>query len=331
MGKFSDAEASDSGLDAVKNENDELRRALTASRLREIKAVRKTEDLVEAVYQAAHAAQLTLGRKPDIEAPARDKRRRKPEWALQHLTDWQYGKSTPSYSPTVAQARVHQFLTKALEISEIQREHHPVPNCAMALGGDMIEGVSIFPHQPWEVVADLFDQLFETAELLEQAVRFNLAHYEKVHVVAEWGNHGRLGKKDSGIKASDNMDRILYEIVRRRMVGEKRLTWEGTGDFYQKVEIGNYRAMLIHGDEIKGFGGNLPSYGIIRKANAWASGAVDFKFSDLYIGHYHNANNWTIANGGRVFMTGSTESDNHYAREFVAATTNPSQRRKSVV
>lgn len=215
---------------------------------------------------------------------------------------------------------------KAYEITEIQREHHPVPNACMMFGGDMLEGVSIFPHQAWEVAADLFDQFFLTADLMESTIRFNLSRFEQVHVVAEYGNHGRLGQKGDGIKASDNMDRILYEVVRRRLDGEKRLSWVSTGQFYQPVDIGNYHAMLIHGDEIKGFGGNLPSYGIVRKANAWASGAVPYKFSDLYIGHYHNANNWTIANGGRVFMTGSTESDNHYAREFVAATTNPSQR-----
>ena len=33
-----------------------------------------------------------------------------------------------------------------------------------------------------------------------------------------------------------------------------------------------------------------------------------------------------MSNGGRVFVTGSPESHNEYAREFVAATGQPSQR-----
>lgn len=34
----------------------------------------------------------------------------------------------------------------------------------------------------------------------------------------------------------------------------------------------------------------------------------------------------TMANAGRIFMTGSPESDNGYAKEFVAAVGKPSQR-----
>jgi hypothetical protein len=34
----------------------------------------------------------------------------------------------------------------------------------------------------------------------------------------------------------------------------------------------------------------------------------------------------TMANGGRIFVTGSPESDNEYAKEFVAASSQPSQR-----
>jgi hypothetical protein len=35
---------------------------------------------------------------------------------------------------------------------------------------------------------------------------------------------------------------------------------------------------------------------------------------------------YSLPNGGRVFLTGSTESGSEYAREFVAATGQPSQR-----
>jgi hypothetical protein len=34
----------------------------------------------------------------------------------------------------------------------------------------------------------------------------------------------------------------------------------------------------------------------------------------------------TMANGGRVFVTGSPESNNEYARTFIAAVGKPSQR-----
>ena len=84
--------------------------------------------------------------------------------------------------------------------------------------------------------------------------------------------------------------------------------------------------MLAHGDEIKSFGGNVPAFGILRKCNAWASGAIPFQFQDVYLGHFHTPMTLTLANAGRVFVTGSPESGNAFAAEFVAATGIPSQR-----
>jgi hypothetical protein len=63
----------------------------------------------------------------------------------------------------------------------------------------------------------------------------------------------------------------------------------------------------------------------MRKVNAWSSGVID-RFDDCYMGHFHQNIQMTLANGGRVHVTGSPESDNQYAKEFVAATGRPSQR-----
>jgi hypothetical protein len=206
------------------------------------------------------------------------------------------------------------------------RADHPVEHCEILLGGDMVEGVSIFPGQVWELDGTLFDQIFRVADRIVWAVRQALLTYRTVGVTGEWGNHGRIGKKGDGLKASDNVDRIVYEIAARKLREEPGLTHFNIWDkWYQHFTIGNYKGLLVHGDEIKSFGGNTPSYGILRKANSWASGVVP-EFRDMYIGHYHQSMELQMANGGSVYMSGSIESDNEYAREFVAAVSKPSQR-----
>jgi hypothetical protein len=190
----------------------------------------------------------------------------------------------------------------------------------------MVEGVQIFPGQVWELDGTLFDQIFRVADRIVWAVRQALLTYRTVGVTGEWGNHGRIGKKHDGLKASDNVDRIVYEIAARKLREEPGLTHFNIWDkWYQHFTIGNYKGLLVHGDEIKSFGGNTPSYGILRKANAWSSGVVP-EFRDMYIGHYHQSMELQMANGGSVYMSGSIESDNEYAREFVAAVSKPSQR-----
>jgi hypothetical protein len=286
----------------------------------------KAGRLIQAVYDAARDAAENVRPVISVPKPASDTRNKRDEVALWHTTDWQMAKTTESYDSQTCIARVEQYVEKAQELTEIMRADHPVRHGVVLFTGDMLEGCKIFPGQEWEVDATLFEQVFAVAELMEYVVKAALSTYETVDVVAEYGNHGRIGKPSDGFKKSDNFDRIAYEIVRRRFEHENRIQkFKTSGDWYQHHTVGAYSFMAIHGDEIKQFGGNLPAYGILRKANAWATGVVP-SFRDLYIGHYHQSMQLQLANGGSVFMTGSTESHNEFAQEFVAATGDPSQR-----
>jgi hypothetical protein len=284
----------------------------------------KTADLADAVYTAARDAALTIGPAPAVPPPPKDKRKAGAEVALVHATDWQRGKRTDTYSMEVCDQRINLFADKIAKITEIQRADHPVNECHIMFGGDMVEGITVFPGQAFEVQAHLFDQLFGVVQLQEQFVRRMLAIFPRVVVWEEYGNHGRIGRRGD-VPGSDNIDRIGYRITRDRFAGNDRVTWHSSTNWHQIVTIGNYRAMLAHGDEIKSFGGNTPAFGILRKATAWSSGVVD-PFADVYLGHFHTPMALTMPNGGRIFVTGSPESDNQYAAEFVAAKGKPSQR-----
>jgi len=301
----------------------ELRRVNVRLQRQLAKAKARDEALIEAVYQAARDAQVTLGGAAKIAAPVKDKRRKGEEHALIHATDWQLGKKTPSYSVEQCKTRIRQFAAKIVALTEVQRADHPVKHATIMFGGDMVEGITVFPGQAWEVDSTLFDQLFECANLEAWFVQEMLKNFETVNVVCEYGNHGRIGRRGD-VPGSDNIDRMSYEIARQQ-VSDDRATWQTSAAWYQMVEIGNYRAMLAHGDEIKSFGGNTPAFGILRKANAWRSGVTE-PFHDLYLGHFHTPMTLTTASGGQVYVTGSPESENAYAAEFVAATGKPSQR-----
>jgi hypothetical protein len=312
-------------LIAAEAKNRELYAALQAEK-------RRTESLVTAVYQAARDA-AQFREHPTPAKPKRDRRTVKPEVALVHATDWQCGKKTVSYDTEVLRARMQQFAEKINTITSIQRADHPVRDCVLALGGDMVEGVTIFPGQSWAVDTSLYEQLFNATDIAEQLVLDLLDTFERVDLVAEYGNHGRLGGKRDGVPAGDNIDRIMYGILAERLARNpataKRTSMQASDEFYQVVTIGSYKALLIHGDEIKHFGGNTPAYGIKKKNDAWKAGALeaDSDFRDVYVGHFHQPLVLPLANGsGRIFVTPSPESGNAYAKEFVAATGRPAQR-----
>ena len=315
----------DAVLAGATTEVDELRAALARAQRAARRRQAATDELVAAVYAAARDAMLAHGPAPKLVAPKRDRRKARPEVALLHLTDWQVGKRTVSFDMEVARRRVLEATTTAIELAEIQRADHPVTECHVMLGGDMIEGVTIFPGQAFEVEAGAFAQVIHTAKTIEAVIVVLLQHFERVHVWEEIGNHGRIGRKGDA-PHGDNLDRLAYSLARSGVPATDRLTWHPfAGGLGTHVTIGEYVALLVHGDEFKSFGGNTPAFGILRKCNAWATGVVA-PFHDVYIGHFHTPMALTLANAGRAFVTGSPESDNEYAREFVAAVGKPSQR-----
>lgn len=315
------------------SERADLRSTVTRLQRQLTRAKGKVDDLVEATIDAATDAARAHGMvKKATPAPTKDRRSKAtPEAALWHMTDWQGSKVTPSYNSQVMHERVRRFCDKAEKITEIQRADHPVRHCVIAFGGDMVEGLFNYPTQPYEIDATLFEQWVMVSDLEAEVVRRALSIYDTVEVIGEWGNHGRIGSKRDAVVRSDNVDRMTYEFARRLLAHEKRLTWADSAEDVQRIEIGNYRAVLLHGDEVgrNGFASQTTIVGHITK---WQSGSfrVDGKpwgFRDAYVGHYHNAYEQALPNGeGAVYGTGSTESDNRYAGVHMAATATPSQR-----
>jgi len=310
----------------VNQEVNELRKALQRAQKQLLQAKQRNEDLVTATIQACYDAVIASDKFAPIKDVEADKRKGKPEVALWHLTDWQGAKKTISYDSDIMRKRVMSFCEKAVKITEIQRADHPVRELTIMFGGDMVEGLFNFPGQAFEIDATLFEQYVNVSKLLVDCVRYALSNYEKVTVVPEWGNHGRIGSKRDNVPRSDNFDRMCYELARQLLSDEKRLNWQKCPEDIQRVEIGNYKALLIHGDEVGRNGFASPS-AIVQHANRWRSGAYDWDFRDVYIGHYHTHAEWPMANGrGSVYQTGSTESDNRYAGVMLAASATPSQR-----
>jgi hypothetical protein len=312
------------GLDAESPEVIQLRAANIQLQRQLAQAKARTRALIEAVEQAAHEAAVTVGR-PKATRLKSDRRRRGEEVAVLHATDWQVGKQTGTYNTDVASARMELLTEKVAKLTAIQRADHPVRSCTLLLGGDMVEGVGIFPGQAFEVDSSLYGQLFAAARIAEQVIVDLLEVFERVDVIAEYGNHGRLGRKGDH-PGHDNIDLMMYRILADRTTSP-RVTWQFGPNWHQIVEVGNYRALLVHGDEVKSFGGQTPAFGIARKCNAWATGVVPGDWSDVYMGHWHQPLTVPLAHGrGRVFVSPSPESGNTYAAEFVAATGTPGQR-----
>lgn len=309
--------------------NVELRttNARLSRQLAEAKA-RKAE-LVDAVYRAANDASLGL-QLSAVPKPPKDTRRSKSgEVAVAVLSDWQLAKLTESYDSGVCEQRILRYAEKVLKLVEIQRADHPVKELRVWLLGDLVEGEMIFPGQQHLIDASLYRQVcVDGPRILATFLRTMLANFETVHVTAVIGNHGRIGKRGDW-HPETNADRMLYRITQGLLEKERRLSWDipdgGRGErkWYAVDDIGGYKTLLFHGDQIRGQSG-LPWYGFLKKVLGWKTGAIPEGFNDAMCGHYHQPTRMTL-NTVTVRVNGSTESHNTFAQEQLAAVGDPSQ------
>lgn len=323
------------GLGEETEDYDEIKklRAQRDALGRRLEAVKhKHADYIEAVVDATREAvgEIVIPPvplfQPDFLYPAE----RKPEVAVALLSDLQTGKITPDYNTEVCRKRVLAYAEKIVAITQIQRMHHPVDEIVVCMLGDMVEGVDIFPGQQWLIDSTLYKQVFKsTPSIVADFLRYLAANFTTVRVEAVQGNHGRIGRKGQ-YGPEDNADKMTYSIAELLTAGQSNITWkiadpEGERAWYQIMEIGNYKAMLIHGDQIKGSNG-FPWYGLGKKVPAWASGALGkgVTFQDLYMGHYHQAAAVPL-NQRTVWANGAIESYNTFAAETLAAQSEPCQ------
>lgn len=292
------------------------------------KEKRRTAELVEAVYRAARDA-LSVLDVPPVVAPPSD-RRRNAEVAVAMLSDWQLGKTTPSYNSEVCEQRIGLFADKVAELTAIQRADHPVKRLHVWLLGDLVEGELIFPGQAHRIDASLFRQVtVDGPRILASFLRRMLSEFEEVHVTAVDGNHGAIGGPSRReYHPESNADRMVYQIVRELLVDEHRLTWtlappSGERNWYAVDHIGNYSALLFHGDQIRGGFAGMPWYGFYKKVLGWRQ--VIEPFTEVGCGHWHQPATIPL-NEVIVRVNGSSESDNTYALENLAAAGRPCQR-----
>ena len=318
----------------------ELTEALARQQKAYSKLKKSRDDFTQAVVTAAHDAMLSMGPIPIPPLLKRDTRKKKEEAALLHSTDWQLGKKTLTYDTKECERLVHQSMDKTIQITEIMRADHPVKRLCLMFGGDIIENTTIFPSQPYEVDSDVMEQFVQASRIMIDMLLKGLTCFQFIDAYMEPGNHGRIGKFGE-LPKDVNWDKLVYMFVAQSLRHEKRIKFHITKEDIQRVQIADptgkgagYKALLIHGDEIRW--GTAST--IVRFADRWASGAykffdeVDkltkgFDFRDLYIGHYHQHQAWNMANGeGSVFMTGAIETGNQYARDLLASNGAPSQR-----
>lgn len=282
--------------------------------------------LIRDAFNEAYADDLT------ITLPKNKTRRSKKKYtevAVLHLSDIHFGKKTDTYNFSVASERMEYLFQTVNEVTNIRRGAARIDNCRVYLGGDMIEGDGIFPGQAHEVDQDLVDQAVKNGpEVIAEGLLTLLENFETLHICGVPGNHGRVSKNHA---KRLNWDSIFYETLRlifSKTKTKNRITWDLPFEREAKAwfavdNVLGWGCLVVHGDQVRGQLG-FPWYGFGKKVAGWID-AIPQPWDYLFTGHFHTCAKFTI-NKRIVLANGTSESDNAYAAESLAASGEPSQR-----
>ena len=309
-----------STVDFLRSENRRLARLID-----KYKNVR--DEASHVVYQAAFDA-FNEFELPQIPKPSFPKSLSTSETAVAVLADWQMGKVTPDYNTEVLAKRMDVYMDKLIEITNIQRTHHPVKNLHVWILGDIVEGEEIFPGQSHLIDSGIYRQVgVNGPKILGNFLKTALEHFEHVHVTAVIGNHGAVGgRMRKQHDPETNMDRLLYKICEMIFESEGRISFnipdgKGERNWYAVDYIGSYGTLLIHGDQMPS---PSATHGYYKKVMGWKDGAIPERFDDVFMGHYHQQAKMTL--GSTILrVSGSPESYNTYAQEYFHSMSRPCQ------
>lgn len=291
-------------------ENKRLKRQLSRSR--------RNEDLIFLAVQDALAVLPEVAPPP---TPQRDARKLGEEVAWLFISDTQIGKLTNSYDVAEAERRILAAASKACHIAELRRSRAKIRECVLILGGDIVEGETVFVGQPYEIEIGAMEQAVQAApQAIARAIRLLVTSFERVRVRCVVGNHGRVGPIVLAQHPKTNWDRVCYEVT-KLLVEDlgKRVDFVVAEDFYHIEDVLGVGNLVVHGDQIRG-----STDGPLRNAAMGWIDSMPRPWKYLWMGHFHNAR-WLTVNKRIVIVNGSTESDNLYAQRELKAASSPLQ------
>lgn len=253
--------------------------------------------------------------------------------ALVHVTDVQLGKITSSYDTEICEGRMMELARSVASCVNVHHKSAGVKRLHVFFGGDMVEGETIFAHQPHVIDSSVYDQACKNGpRIFTQMLAYWLGEFEQIKVSCVRGNHGRPGTKHSGNHPRTNWDSVLYEMtkvcIERLMAQNKvpasRLDFRIAEEFYLVDDILGHKVLLVHGDQINGGAFGFPWYGLAKRMGGWAD-SIPEDWRHVFLGHFHQYASGDI-NGRGWYAGGTPESSNDFALEVLAAAGLPKQR-----
>lgn len=205
--------------------------------------------------------------------------------------DWQTGKLAGGGTPALAERLDGCFDAVHERARELRRIGRNLGQLVIIGGGDMIEGCTIFPNQPFEIDTDRRGQIRNTVTLGLEGLDRLAPLFERVLVLVVGGNHGEHRINGNRTSRHDNDDCAVFEHMAVAAARDSRL---GHVDFViaqdepaKTADVNGWIIGTTHGHV---FGRNVT--GVEQRAWNWyrnqAAGRQPAGDCDVLVTHHYH-------------------------------------------
>ena len=207
-----------------------------------------------------------------------------------NINDTQAGKDAGGGTEALIE-RMDHFLT--LAEARIADDRKQLGDLVIMLGGDLIEGCSIYPNQSWQIDLDMRGQIRTMTGILLHSLDRLATKFPTVRVVAVPGNHGENRINGKRNNRHDNMDQLCAEATAMAATRDSKLEHVNFNIAYEEpaltTDIQGHIYALTHGSIYgKGSGGDPTAKAYNWYKNMAASHHPVGDATVLVGNHYHH-------------------------------------------
>lgn len=215
-----------------------------------------------------------------------------------------------AYNRRIAELRMKKLFESAVKVSRDYWAGVSYDGIVMPLAGDIFSG-------------DIHEELSETnedtmlgsvlhwADHLSAGVSMLADHFGKVHVPVVVGNHGRRTRKPRAkMRARDNFDWFIGQMLARQFRNDKRVTFDVSDGADLVVQSYGHKVLITHGDQANGgngIGGAMMPIMRLDAKKRQRQNAVNQPYDLMVMGHWH-----TLIFAPQFIVNGSLKGADEY-------------------
>lgn len=216
-----------------------------------------------------------------------------------------------SYNREIATMRLEKYFQTHIKLCRDYLSGVTYDGTVLMLGGDMFSG-DIHEELVQTNEDTILGSMLYWSEMLAAGIDMFADEYGKVHVPVVVGNHGRRTRKPRmKLRAKDNFDWFLGQLLARQFKDDKRVTFDIPESADCLVKVYDVDHMLTHGDQFRGGSGWGGIFSPIQRGDQkkrQRQEAIDQSYDVMVMGHFHQ-----LIWGGGFIVNGSNKGYDEYA------------------